>query len=89
MKKIRISRTAIDNAIFSLEKALQKYGRSGKNAVEGVAWYVNTARATTDFLNAFVNLSTYRMNKLAEKIAKCGTTVDVITVTKKYMKVAA
>ena len=89
MEKIRISRTAIDNAIFSLEKALRKYGRSGRNAAESVAWYVNTARATTDFLTAFINLSSYRMNTLAGKIAKCGTAEDIVAVTKKYLKVAA
>ena len=87
MEKIRISRNAIDEALFSLEKASWKYGRSGKNAAEGVAWYVNTARATTDFLKEFINLSSRRMNTLAEKIAKYGTTEDVIAVTKKYLKV--
>ena len=89
MEKIRISRTAIDEALFSLEKASWQYGQRGKNAAEGVAWYVNTARATTDFLTAFINLSSYRMNTLAEKIAKCGTAEDVVAVTKKYLKVAA
>ena len=89
MEKIRISRTAIDEALFSLEKALWQHGRSGKNAFEGVVWYISTARATTDFLNAFINLSSYRMNTLAGKIAKCGTAEDVVAVTKKYLKVTA
>ena len=48
---------------------------------------MNTARATTDFLKEFINLSSRRMNTLAEKIAKYGTTEDVIAVTKKYLKV--
>ena len=52
-------------------------------------WYIRTARANTDFLKAFVNLSECRMKNMFQKCIKAdtGTEVEAIKVIKAYMKV--
>ena len=52
-------------------------------------WYIRTARANTDFLKAFVNLSDCRMKNMFRKCIKAdtGTEVEAIKVIKAYMKV--
>ena len=52
-------------------------------------WYIRTARANTDFLKAFVNLSECRMKNLFKKCIKAdtGTEVEAIKCIKAYMKV--
>lgn len=89
--------TNIENALYSAYKVSESYKYDDNTRVRYIAvtvgnalnWYIRTARANTDFLKAFVNLSDCRMKNLFKKCIKAdtGTEVEAIKEIKKYMKV--
>ena len=89
--------TTIENALYKAYRTAESYKYDGNVRVRYIAvtvgnalnWYIRTARANTDFLKAFVNLSDCRMKNLFKKCIKAdtGTEVEAIKVIKAYMKV--
>ena len=89
--------TNIENALYKAYRVSESYKYAESVRVRYIAvtvgnalnWYIHTARANTDFLKAFVNLSDCRMKNLFKKCIKAdtGTEVEAIKVIKQYMKV--
>ena len=89
--------TTIENALYKAYRVSESYKYDDSMRVRYIAvtvgnalnWYIRTARANTDFLKAFVNLSDCRMKNLFRKCIKAdtGTEVEAIKVIKQYMKV--
>ena len=89
--------TTIENALYKAYRTAESYKYDDSMRVRYIAvtvgnalnWYIRTARANTDFLKAFVNLSECRMKNLFQKCIKAdtGTEVEAIKVIKAYMKV--
>lgn len=92
-----VSAYTIDNALYKAYRKSLDYKYSGDQRASYVAitvnyalnWYISTARASVQFLKAFVNLSDCRMRNLYKKCiaADAGTEVDAIKAIKAYMKV--
>lgn len=82
-----MSREKIDDIIFRLQIASIPLGKKAENAVSDITWYINTGRASCDYLRALCALSKYRVNTLVRKISACGCTDDVIAASKKYLKI--
>ena len=89
--------TNVENALYKAYRTAESYKYDDSMRVRYIAvtvgnalnWYIRTARANTDFLKAFVNLSDCRMKNLFRKCIKAdtGTEVEAIKVIKAYMKV--
>ena len=89
--------TNVENALYKAYRTAESYKYDDSMRVRYIAvtvgnalnWYIRTARANTDFLKAFVNLSDCRMKNLFKKCIKAdtGTEVEAIKVIKAYMKV--
>lgn len=89
--------TNIENALYKAYRVSESYKYDDNMRVRYIAvtvgnalnWYIRTARANTDFLKAFVNLSDCRMKNLFKKCIKTdtGTEVEAIKCIKAYMKV--
>ena len=89
--------TNVENALYKAYRTAESYKYDDSMRVRYIAvtvgnalnWYIRTARANTDFLKAFVNLSDCRMKNLFQKCIKAdtGTEVEAIKVIKAYMKV--
>ena len=89
--------TNIESALYKAYRVSESYKYDDNARARYVAvtvgnalnWYIRTARANTDFLKAFVNLSDCRMKNLFKKCIKAdtGTEVEAIKVVKAYMKV--
>jgi len=89
--------TNIENALYKAYRVSESYKYDSDVKVRLYActvnnalnWYIRTARANTDFLKAFVNLSDCRMRNLFKKCIaeKTGCEVNAIKVIKAYMKV--
>ena len=89
--------TNVENALYKAYRTAESYKYDDSMRVRYIAvtvgnalnWYIRTARANTDFLKAFVNLSECRMKNLFQKCIKAdtGTEVEAIKVIKAYMKV--
>ena len=89
--------TNIENALYKAYRVSESYKYDDNTRVRYIAlvvgnalnWYIRTARANTDFLKAFVNLSDCRMKNMFRKCIKAdtGTEVEAIKVIKAYMKV--
>ena len=89
--------TNIENALYKAYRVSESYKYDENMRVRYIAvtvgnalnWYIRTARANTDFLKAFVNLSDCRMKNLFKKCIKAdtGTEVEAIKCIKAYMKV--
>jgi hypothetical protein len=87
----------VENALYSAYKVSESYKYDDNMRVRYIAvtvgnalsWYIRTARANTDFLKAFVNLSDCRMKNLFKKCIKAdtGTEVEAIKAIKAYLKV--
>ena len=87
----------VENALYKTYRVSESYKYDDNMRVRYIAvtvgnalnWYIRTARANTDFLKAFVNLSDCRMKNLFKKCIKAdtGTEVEAIKVIKQYMKV--
>lgn len=92
-----VSAYTIDNALYKAYRKSLDYKYSGDRRTAYIAitvnyalnWYISTARASVQFLKAFVNLSDCRMNTLFKKCIKAdtGTEADAIREIKKYLKV--
>ena len=89
--------TNVENALYRAYRVSESYKYDDNMRVRYIAvtvgnalnWYIRTARANTDFLKAFVNLSDCRMKNMFRKCIKAdtGTEVEAIKVIKQYMKV--
>ena len=89
--------TNVENALYKAYRTAESYKYDDSMRVRYIAvtvgnalnWYIRTARANTDFLKAFVNLSDCRMKNMFRKCIKAdtGTEVEAIKVIKQYMKV--
>ena len=89
--------TNIENALYKAYRTAESYKYDDNMRVRYIAvtvgnalnWYIRTARANTDFLKAFVNLSDCRMRNLYKKCIKAdtGTEVEAIKAIKAYLKV--
>ena len=89
--------TNVENALYKAYRTAESHKYDDSMRVRYIAvtvgnalnWYIRTARANTDFLKAFVNLSDCRMKNLFKKCIKAdtGTEVEAIKVIKAYMKV--
>ena len=87
----------VENALYKAYRTAESYKYDSDMRVRYIAvtvgnalnWYIRTARANTDFLRAFVNLSDCRMKNLFKKCIKAdtGTEVEAIKCIKAYMKV--
>lgn len=87
----------VESALYKAYRVSESYKYDENMRVRYIAvtvgnalnWYIRTARANTDFLKAFVNLSDCRMKNLFKKCIKAdtGTEVEAIKVIKQYMKV--
>ena len=84
-----MSREKIENALFNLKMAVWHIsdGRTAENLSGDIAWYIQTGRASCDYIRAFCGLSKYRMNTLARKIPAGGSTDAIIAASKKYLKI--
>lgn len=85
-----MSRDKIENSIFELKMSIWHIsdGRTAENISGDIAWYIQTGRASCDFIRAFCGLSKYRMNTLARKLSTGGSTDEIIAATKKYLKIS-
>ena len=87
----------IESALYKAYRTAESYKYDDNMRVRYIAvtvgnalnWYIRTARANTDFLRAFVNLSDCRMKNLFKKCIKAdtGTEVEAIKAIKAYLKV--
>ena len=79
----------IENTLFSLKMAVWHISdsRKAENLSGDIAWYIQTGRASCDYIRAFCGLSKYRMATLARKISAGGSTDDIIAISKKYLKI--
>ena len=84
-----MSREKIENTLFNLKMAVWHIsdGRTAENLSGDIAWYIQTGRASCDYIRAFCGLSKYRINTLAQKILAGGSTDEIITISKKYLKI--
>ena len=84
-----MSREKIENTLFDLKMAVWHIsdGRTAENLSGDIAWYIQTGRASCDYIRAFCALSKYRINTLAQKILAGGSTDEIITISKKYLKI--
>lgn len=89
-EKYIMSYEKIENTLFNLKMAVWHIsdGRTAENLIGDIAWYIQTGRASCDYIRAFCALSKYRTNTLARKILDCGCTDDVIAASKKYLKIS-
>ena len=96
-KTVPATATNIENALYKAYRTAESYKYDSDMRVRYIAvtvgnalnWYIRTARANTDFLKAFVNLSDCRMKNLFKKCIKAdtGTEVEAIKAIKAYLKV--
>ena len=84
-----MSREKIENTLFNLKMAVWHIsdGRTAENLSSDIAWYIQTGRASCEYIRAFCALSKYRINALVRKISTCGSTDEVIATSKKYLKI--
>jgi len=96
-KTVLATATNVENALYKAYRTAESYKYDDNARVRYIAvtvgnalnWYIRTARANTDFLKAFVNLSDCRMKNLFKKCIKAdtGTEVEAIKAIKTYLKV--
>lgn len=89
-EKYIMSYEKIENTLFNLKMAVWHIsdGRTAENLIGDIAWYIQTGRASCDYIRAFCGLSKYRINTLARKISAGGSTDEIIAISKKYLKIA-
>lgn len=96
-KTVSATATNIESALYKAYRVSESYKYDDSTRARYIAvtvgnalnWYIRTARANTDFLKAFVNLSDCRMKNMFRKCIKADTRTEVeaIKVIKAYMKV--
>ena len=96
-KTVLATANNVENALYKAYRTAESYKYDDSMRVRYIAvtvgnalnWYIRTARANTDFLKAFVNLSDCRMKNLFRKCIKAdtGTEVEAIKAIKAYLKV--
>lgn len=83
MAKYSISKTGIDSFLWDVKQsAYIKLGdtRRAENAVSALVWYVNTGRASSEFLNC---LFTFSPSVVANSLIKGGSDLEKIARLKK------
>lgn len=93
----QLSASAIDDALYKFYRKSLDFKYSGNDRAAYIAetanyamhYYIGTARAGTDFLKAFINLSDCRMTTAIKKCIKAnaGTYDDAIRAIKQYLKI--
>lgn len=86
MNKYSISHSGIDAFLWDVNRAV--YGKLGdtketENTVLALVWYVNTGRASSDFLR---QLFTFSPRVIANSLMKGGSDLDKIERIKKAVK---
>lgn len=75
-KEVRLSRTAIDNTIIDIEKKMWKKCSINTSfaCIAPLTWYIDTGRATTDFLKILINTDERQKSTIANRLikARCG-----------------
>lgn len=83
MKNYSVSRTGIDSFLWDVNRAIYtKTGDSGESEciISVLVWYVNTGRASCDFLR---QLFTFSPRVIANSLMKGGSDLDKIERIKK------
>lgn len=73
MNKYSVSRSGIDAFLWDVNRAVYKHEcdtRKTENVVAALAWYVNTGRASSDFLR---QLFTFSPRVIANSLMKGGS----------------
>ena len=79
-----VSQTMIDNTLWWIEKSLHKqYGVTGAERIMApLLWYVNTGRASLDFLGKLIQKKPYLIGRV---LAKGGSYDEAIQRVKNYI----
>lgn len=79
-----VSQTMIDNTLWAIHKSLFKqYGVDGAmRIVDPLFWYINTGRASLDFLGKLIQKKPYLIGRV---LAKCGSYDEAIQRVKEYI----
>lgn len=85
---VRVSRTAIDDSLYSVWQRIAKAdsASTADRAMYSLEYYINTGRASTDFLNAFVNTDGRQKNRIAKILQDSGADTDKICRIKKVLE---
>ena len=77
---IYISRTLIDNYIWNVKLYMMKhYGCDNADCeIDPLAWYINTGRASVDFLGRLVTKKPYMIGRLLHKGGSYDETIKRI-----------
>lgn len=90
-KTINFSTKKVDETIHSLKMLCYEFEdrHRAENAVDDLAYYILTNRATVDYLKAFCDLSKSRQRTLIKRMLRIGGSTEAnIAVSKKFLKVA-
>lgn len=85
MSKYSVSQSGIDSFLWDVERAVYaKIGdtRETENTISALVWYVNTGRASCDFLR---ELFTFSPRVVANSLMKGGSDFDKIARIKKAL----
>lgn len=85
MSKYSVSQSGIDSFLWDVERAVYaKIGdtRKTENTISALVWYVNTGRASCDFLR---ELFTFSPRVVANSLMKGGSDFDKIERIKKAL----
>ena len=81
---ININRTAIDTCIWSIKRYMMKtYGcDTAVREMYPLEWYIETGRASTDFLRKLIAAKPYMV---ARRLHKGGSDLEAISRVKNYI----
>lgn len=86
MNKYSVSRSGIDSFLWDVNRAVySKLGdtKETENIVSAIVWYVNTGRASSDFLR---QIFTFSPRIIANSLMKGGSDLDKIERIKKAVE---
>lgn len=88
-EEIHLSKTAIDEALYQIHDYLAtKYGyKQADYDMQALKWYVNTRRASCEFLKALINSKYFIVARIIHKTG-VGVYDDNITAVKRYLKIS-
>lgn len=80
----RISRTAIDTCLYDIEAhIMRKHGtQAAAHDMQSLYWYVNTGRASVDFLGLLINAKPFIIARI---LHKSSTEAEAIENLKRYL----
>lgn len=78
MTQKRISATTIDDTLWNIQKYLMsRYGcTESEKDMDALRYYVNTGRASNEFLRALVNAKPFMIGRLLHKGGTVDETID-------------